>query len=316
MANRNFNFDLYRLYVGADESDATNSTSNSDTAVGNILATMASSSFDIPMTGRKSTSTWGVRQFETFTVKGRSTTDIVHRILLVKALEEQDGSTLTDVGLSLGRSTIDPPLATSVNLYFWMRRHLVAVEHNATLLTGKAWNSAIRLISKRAAKTHGNNALLLLEPVPEADSISSLLATFAKVIRIKAKVRIPNPELTRFTRALYEQLKESRINEYRQDMRNQQQGLSLEEGTLARSTIGLVEEGYKAGDVTIIGVRKNQIETVVVGHTAARGTLRVTKEEMRQLTPNSDELMIDMTIGALLGEIDRIKPIEAKADTE
>ena len=190
------------------------------------------------------------------------------------------------------------------------------MEHNATLLSGKAWRSAIRLISKRAAKTHGNSAILILEPVPEADSISTLLATFVRVIRIKAKVRIPNPELTRFTKAFYEQLKASRINEYRQDMRNQQQGLSLEEGTLARATIGLAEEGYKDGDVTIIGTRKGQIETVVVGHTAARGTLRVTKEEMRQLSPEDDPIMVTAVIGALLGEIERMKPVEGKSSIE
>ncbi len=316
MSSKHFNFDLYRLNIDADESDETNPTLNNDKAIGDILSTMASPSLDIPMTGRKSTSTWGVRLFETFVLKDSSRNEVVHRILLVKSLEEQDGSTLTDVGLTQGRSMIDPPLATSVSLYFWMRRHLVAVEHNATLLSGKAWNNAVRLISKRAAKQHSNNAFFILEPVPEADSITNLLATFSRVFRIKAKVRIPNPELTRFTKAFYEQLKASRINEYKQDMRNKQQGLSLEEGTLARATIGLVEEGYKDGDVTIVGYRKDQVETVVVGHTAARGTLRVTKESMRQLTPTDDSIVMEMSIGALLSEINRIKPIEAKAGTE
>jgi hypothetical protein len=316
MANKNFNFDLYRLNIGADENDETRSPVTTDAAIGQILATMATTDCDMPVTARKSTSTWGLRQFETFILQESARTDIVHQVLLVKALEEQDGNTLTDAGLSASRSAIQPPLATSVNLYFWMQRHLIAVEHNATLLSGTAWRQAVRLISKQAAKKHGYNAFLVLEPVAEEGTLATLLATFTRVTRIKAKVRIPNPELTRFTKALYEQLRESRIHEYRQDMQNRHQGLNLEEGTLARATVGLAEEGYKDGDVTIVGVRKSQIETVVFGHTAARGAVRITKVEMRLLKPNDDALQVQSMIGSLLREINRIKPPDTHAHTK
>lgn len=310
MANKHFNFDLYRLNIDSDENDETDLPVNTDAAIGMILEAMATPALDIAVTARKSTSTWGVRQFESFVLKDSARANVVQRILLVKALEEQDGNTLTDAGLSAARSAIQPPLATSINLYFWMQRHLVAVEHNGALLSGTAWRRAVRLISKSAAKKIGLNAFLVLEPVAEAGNLASLLASFSRVLRIKAKVRIPNPELTRYTKALFEQLKESRIQEYRQDMRNRQQGLNLEEGTLARATVGLAEEGYKDGDVTIVGLRKTQIETVVFGHTAARGSLRITKEEMRLMHPKVEPYQVETNIGSLLQEITRIKPSE------
>jgi hypothetical protein len=270
---------------------------------------MATSSFDIPVTARKTTSTWGVRQFESFALKDSAGTETVHRILLVRSLEEQDGDTLTDAGISAARSAINPPLATSVSLYIWMRRHLVAIEHNSALLSGTAWRRAFLKISERGAKKLTYRSCFVLEPIPEAGTLTALLNSFTRVTRIKLKVRIPNPDLTQHTRAFFEQLKESRIREYKQDMQNRQDGLNVTEGTLARSAVALAEDGYKDGDVTFVGIRHRQVETIVFGHTAARGTLSATKEEMRRLTPNETD-HVEIMVGSLIREINRIKPRE------
>jgi hypothetical protein len=318
MNPKKFQFDLYRLNVVDNETEADGSFISNDQQISATLRAMGNPDRDIEIAARRTRSKWGVRQFETFVTRDNSPEHSVHRVLFARALEEQAGDTLTDDGVSAARSELNPPLAASVSLYFWMHRHLVAVEHNGTLLSGSAWRAAFRRISEESARRVGYQSHFSLEPVPEPGTLLTLLTSFRKLTRLKVKVRIPNPDLTEYTRAIYEELSESRIREYTQEMQNRQDanGINVEQGSRAHRTISLAEDGYKDGDVILVGVRDRGVETVIHGRTAARGTLQITKETMRRLTATDDPLLVGEHIGALLHEINRIKPLDARASHE
>ena len=283
MSARNFEFDLYRLNIVDIEDEYSGTPIKTADQTASVLKRMTKSKFDIEFHGKKATYSWGCRQFDKFlTTEGR----VVYRIILAKSIKEQAGDTVTDSGLESAWSAINPPLAVSLALFIFEDHHFVAVEHNGTLISGQTWANAIRIISENSAKTLGLHSFFALAPIPEENSLLQTLSSFMKLYRLRTKIRIPNPDLTRYTKAIFEQLKDSAIREYRQDMRNQQEGLNTYEGSLVHSSVALAQDGYSDGDLTFIGIRSGtKVEKIIVGKTSARGRLSISKEQMRTLSP-------------------------------
>jgi hypothetical protein len=308
MSDRKFEFDLYRLNVVDNEDEYSGTPITTNMQIMAVLKQMTISTYDIGVTGKKSSVSWGFRQFDQF---ASSTGQAVYRLILAKSVEEQEGDTVTDDGIEAGRSEINPPLAISVALMFFEERHLVAIEHNSSLTGGQAWHRAFRKISDNSAKSLGLTSFLALNPVPEKNSLLDTLKSFSRLFRMRTKIRLPNPELTRYTKELFEQLKSGAIREYRQDMRNRQEGLNTQEGSLVHSSVALAESGYNDGDLVLIGVRSTgKVEKVIVGKSAARSRISLTKEQVRTLTPKDPFLLGLHPIDELIAEINRLHPID------
>jgi hypothetical protein len=193
-----------------------------------------------------------------------------------------------------------------------MSRHLVAVEHSG-ILSQTAWRDFAAKIFGNAASACDKASFLELEPVPEKHEIVSLFRSFERLTRIRAVLRIPNPELTRYTKALFEDLQTSQVREYEQDMKNPN-GLSKEENARPFATAALAEQGYKDGDVQMEGVRGGEFEKVVSGSTATRGSIASLKDFVRGLHANAKAKETQKVLTEVVKEIDRIHPPEVEGE--
>jgi hypothetical protein len=208
----------------------------------------------------------------------------------------------------------NPPLASTMILFFDMQRHLVAVEHSGEL-SQVAWKDFVEKIIANVALSLDKASEIKLEPVPEKHKILSLFKSFDRLTRIKATLRIPNPELSRYTQHLFDDLKQSDIREYSQDMKNPN-GLSKSESARPFATAALAQQGYKDGDVQMEGHRDDSFEKVISSSTATRGSIDSLKDFVRGLKANAKAKETHTVLSEITKEIDRIHPIEINASDE
>ena len=312
--SRAFNFDLYRLnivdiqdlFLGSDASRI-----RTDEDILTVLDAACSSDFDLEQETRSARYKWSVRnlyEYE-FDEYGRRFVSIV----LARSVLEKEGLIVTDYGINAGASSANPPLASAIILFFDMNRHLVAVEHSGELAQ-TAWHEFLSEIINNAAISIEKSSSIELGAVPEDNEILSLFKSFDKVTRIKATINIPNPELTRYTKLLYDDLVKSGVREYTQDMKNPN-GLSKEEDARPFATAALVQQGYKSGEVQIEGLRGESYDKVSSGSVAARGSISTLKDFVRGLHANAKAKETKNVLSEIAKEIDRIHPIEANNES-
>ncbi len=268
-----FRFEVYRLnIVDQDVIDFTGSIVRSDDQVASVLKAMTGAKFDFDMDTGTTVSLWSCREFCDFTGKSTDGTERILQITLSRSVIEQAGQTVTDKGIENAVTQYSPPPANSMQILVYLSRHIVAVEHNALLMSSERWRKVFREISKRAGESLDFRSELMLEPIPEKEELLTIFRSFPKLVRLRVKLRLPNPELTRYTKRLYDELSEGGIREYTQDMRNPN-GLNTDDGALPHSSIALAEAGYKDGEVTFVGIKGGKKEKVVTGKQAASGKL-------------------------------------------
>lgn len=142
-------------------------------------------------------------------------------------------------------------------LFFDMQRHLVATEYHGELSQNKKWKSAFSRILADAANRMQLSSSIFLEEVPEKHEIIKLFKSFERLTRLKVYLRLPNPELSRYTKSLYDDLQNGGIREYLQDMKNPA-GLSKNEKARPFASVALAEDGYKSGEVLFEGVKEGR----------------------------------------------------------
>lgn len=312
---RKFNFDLYRLNI-VDiedlfiETDALRIRGDEDLFI--ILEKSCVPEFDEEQETRNARYKWSLRYFENYSniLLERNILSVV----LARSILEKDGLIVTDEGISTGSSMSSPPLASTMILFFDMQRHLVAVEHSGEL-SQVAWKDFIEKILANVALSLNKASKINLEPVPEKHKILSLFRSFDRLTRIKATLRIPNPELSRYTQHLFDDLKKSDIREYSQDMKNPN-GLSKSEGARPFATAALAQQGYKDGDVQMEGFRNDGFEKVISSSAATRGSINSLKDFVRGLKANAKAKETHTVLSEIAKEIDKIHPIELEASDE
>lgn len=306
---RKFNFDLFRLNV-VDLEDlfleerATLLRGDSDIAI--TIEGACSSEFDNEQETRNAKYKWSLRYFSDYSSIYKSRRII--SVVLARSILEKDGLIVTEDGISAGSSASFPPLASTMMLFFDMSRHLVAVEHSGEL-SQVSWKDHLEKILDDVSLSQGKASTIRLEPVPEKHEIIGLFNSFDRITRIKATLRIPNPELTRYTKSLYDDLCASDIREYTQDMKNPS-GLSKSEDARPFATAVLAQQGYKSGDVYMEGYRDDGFEKVVSGSTASRGSISSLKDFVRGLSANAKTKETQKVLSEIAKEIDRINPPE------
>jgi hypothetical protein len=272
-----------------------------------VLQKAASADFDWTQETKKAAYKWSMRQFIDYgplAVRGH-----IASVVLAKSTLKKDGIIVTDEGITSGTSDATPPLASTMMLFFDMQRHLVAVEYHGELSQNKKWKKAFSKIVVNAANAMHMSSSLILEEVPEKHEIIKLFKSFDRLTRLKVYLRLPNPELSRYTKALYEDLQNGGIREYLQDMKNPS-GLSKKEQTRPFASVALAEEGYKSGEVLFEGLKEGRFTKVKSSEEAARGTLEILKDYVRGIAANAKAKETRHVLSAITDEIDRLHPKE------
>ncbi len=272
-----------------------------------VLQKAASADFDWTQETKKAAYKWSIRQFIDYgPVPNRGH---IASVVLAKSTLKKDGIIVTDEGITSGTSDATPPLASTMMLFFDMQRHLVAVEYHGELSQNKKWKTAFSKIVVNAANAMHMSSSLILEEVPEKHEIIKLFKSFDRLTRLKVDLRLPNPELSRYTKSLYEDLQNGGIREYLQDMKNPS-GLSKKEQARPFASVALAEEGYKSGEVLFEGLKEGRFTKVKSSEEAARGTLEILKDYVRGIAANAKAKETRHVLSAITDEIDRLHPKE------
>lgn len=304
---RKFSFSLFRLnIVDAEDmfpADLSNRLRGNE-AIRRILEFSTDSEFDAIQETRTAVFEWSLRGYLDLTefAPGR---EIVH-LVLARSLLKKDGLIVTDDGISHGTSSSYPPLASAAVVLFDLSRHLVAVEHTGEL-SQTAWKDFLEKILSSVVFSQGMMSQIALEPVPEKDGIVGLFLSFDRVTRMKLTLRLPNPELNRYTKALYDDLVRGGIREVTQDMKNPN-GMSKAEDARPYASAVLAEQGYKVGDVYMEGLKGDKFEQVTSGSDAVRGSVKSLRDFVRGLSQNLNTKEANKAVTAIMTEIDRIHP--------
>lgn len=172
--------------------------------------------------------------------------------------------------------------------------------------TGR-WLSALQNIFNDASTQLEYSFSLEFEPIPKREQIVEAFKSFSRLTRIALKLRLPNPELSRYSEALYKEMVDGGIREYHQDMRNPK-GLNQQPGQIPFAAAEIAQAGYKKGTVRMQGVRDNHLETLETGSQAARGSTDQLRDFVRGMRTNAKSKETRNAISAIIREINRLVP--------
>lgn len=306
--SKRFSFDLFRLNI-EDSSDLFIDINlkrlRGDEDIRRLLDIACDPMHDQLQKTKSAVFKWSVRSFIDLSeiAEGR---ELMH-IVLARSILEKDGMSVTDEGLTSSTSISYPPLASAIVCLFDLSRHLVAIEHTGEL-ANTAWRDFLHKILASAARSTEWWSTIELEPVPAHNDIVQLFLSFQRVTRMKVTLRIPNPELNRYTKSVYEDLRNSEIREITQDMKSPG-GLSKSPEARPFASAVLAEQGYKKGEVTVEGVRNDTFEIAQSGNEAARGVVKGLREFVRGISVNLRTKEAKNAIAAICAEIDRVHPL-------
>ncbi len=307
MPIQSFEFELYRLNLVQEPPllfKELNRPVYSDDSIVSILKHAQLPDIKIVFAGSKNTFEWVVREFVRYH-HNISDHGPVYGITIAKSVTESVGEVVTDTGIEEDVSEPDPPLAATGRIFFYMQRHLIMVERNSQITYTKRWRDALVMILKEAAKRLEFTGWMEFEPVPRHEEIFETFRSFDVLTRLRVILRLPNPDLSRHSKDLYDRMSESKIREYQQEMKNPN-GLSKKEDRLPYASLEMASLGYKKDEVTMEGFRNNRFDTVKTGGDAARGTIIATKEQMRSTRDAPEDNNSKQIIAALLMETDRL----------
>jgi len=308
MTKRQFEFELYRINLVQAEPmlfDDMNKPAKSDEDIIAILERAVRPAFKVTFSGTRNTFEWAVRDFCHYHHL-RETDAKVYGITLAKSVVETSGEIVTDTGIEEGVSEVEPPLADTCRILFYLSRHLVVIERRSTIINSR-WRQALEEILKAAAQDLGYSGWIEFEPVPRREEILRAFRSFDRLTRLRVVLRLPNPELSRYSERLYKEMEDGQIREYLQDMRNPR-GLNKAEGKLPHATTEIAAAGYKRGEVIFEGVRKNKRDVVKTGTAAAIGRIGELRDYVRGMKDNSKTKEARRITTAILDEIDRLAP--------
>lgn len=308
--SRRYSFDLFRLNI-EDRADLFLRPNiqrlRTDDDIRMLLQVATEYEQDQIQKTRSAIFKWSLREYRD--LRDSNNRELLH-VILARSVLERDGVIVTDDGMSVGTSSLNPPLASTAVCFFDLSRHLVAVEHTGDL-SQTAWKDFLQQILGSAAFRLERGSTIELEPVPEKNGIVGLFMSFERVTRMKVTLRIPNPELNRYTQAIYDDLEISGVREFTQDMKNPN-GMSKSDNARPFASAVLAEQGYKKGEVQIEGIRNDTFEQASSGTTAARGHVRGLRDFVRGLHVTAKTKEAQKMLTAITAEIDRIHPAPEK----
>lgn len=312
--NKNFHFDLHRINI-VDESNLFSSRKlkpiRSNSEITELVKNSCSPEFDIEQKTHKSKFMWSLRDFKDYTAIFKERRII--SVIISRSVISKNSLIVTDNGIINGTSASTPPPANTAVIFFDLDRHLAAIEHNGELHQ-TSWRDFIEKIFSKSAAAIEKTSSTSLTPVPEKNEIIKTFKSFEVLTRLKVTLRIPNPELNRYTKSLYEDLKQSNIREYMQDMKNPQ-GLSKDENSRPYASAAIAEQGYRDGEAQLEGIRNGKYEKVSSGTDAAKGSTKSLRDFVRGIQATAKSKETQKVLSEIMNEIDRIHPLESASET-
>lgn len=304
--HNDFNFDLYRLTIRDAESllPFMGELIRTDDQIVDVLRTACGAELDFRQETSGAIYVWGLRDFTELPSEDYPNTKAI-AVTLAKATIEKEGVIFTPITVQLGTSVAQPPPASVVTLVFQMTRHLVAVEFKSAVTSGQGWLHALHDILRRAASQRNFTSTIELQTKPRRSEILKTFVSFQRLTRIRVELLLPNPELSRLTQGLYDELQNGGIREYIADMRNPG-GLSQREQTLPHAAAAMAEDGYKKGEVLMEGIREGRKEAVKTGTRPARGKVEGIKDFVRGQATTARTQEGRIITDSILKEIDRV----------
>lgn len=306
MPERPLQFDLYRLQIVDDPTmfPFMGRPIRTDDDIERVLERASSSDFDRTNTSGRTTYRWSLRESVIY-ADGHDGAPRVAGLTLARSVVSQIGQTVTDSSIEDAVSQVTPPTAQTLHLFFNLNRHLVGAEYNSDVMSSELWRSSLHEIIDAAAHSVEFRSGLRIEPVPRDAEILTAFRSFSILTRFRVRLRIPNPELSRFTAKLRAEMEGSQIREYTQDMRNPN-GLSQREEGLPFASAAMAQDGYKDGEVLMTGMREGKRTTVRTGRRAARGRVEGLKSFVRGMASIARTREARAAVTAIMEEIDRI----------
>lgn len=310
MKNNKFRFSLYRMNIideyGLFLSDLTPRIRNDDQIL-YVIENATKPDFDYSKETKTALYKWGIREFTNYgSVNGRGP---FVSIVLARSILEQDGQVVTPDRIINATSSSSPPLAETVLIFMDMSRHLAAVEYNSVLSRSRQWKVALMSIFLHSAHSFNMSSSIQFEEIPEKHEILKLFYSFQRLTRLRVHLRIPNPEVSRYTENLFKDLQAGEIRDYIQDMKNPN-GICTEKEARPYASASLAQAGYKDGDVVFEGYKDGKFTTARSSEEAARGKIDSLKDYVRGISANAKTKETQIVLLAITEEIDRLHPQE------
>ena len=283
-----------------------------DEDIVSVLKAATASDFDVTRRARTAVYRWSLRDFDLYDGAADNTA-LVAVVDLARSTLVKDGRIVTDNGIVEGDSQSEPPLASVMRMVFYLKRHLVAVEYNSQLMVSTAWLDIFSEMISKAASVKGYGSWFELEPIPTESEVINAFKSFEKLTRLRVHLRLPNPDLSRYTRHLYEELRDGGIRDYVQDMRSFS-GLSQDEAQLPFASAAMAQGGYKKGEVRMEGISAGKFRKVTTGKQAARGTIDALRDFVRGIRISVRTREATEVVAAIERELRRIAPVEREGD--
>ncbi len=308
MVDRPFEFDLFRLViVEPDVFDFIGDAVNGDEGILKMVQEGCSSKHDVTTSGAKNHWKWSLRDFDTSSPNIFGAHGDIVSTRYARSLIEQNTAIVTDDSIVEGTSHAEPAAATPIRIVFYMQRHLVAVEHSSAVMSTHAWLDALHQVLDSAAVALNIRTQVRLEPVPEANQVMEAFFSFQRLTQIRVTLRLPNPEISRYAKGLFDQMKSGGIREYLNDLKNGS-GLSQSQGQLPHAIASLAQDGYKKGEVVMSGIKAGRRARIKTGRNAARGQVERVRDFVRGQVTIARSREAQSALAAILEEIDRMHP--------
>src|ERR1041385_2122647 len=216
-----FVFDIYRLNIVDDDTllGFMGAPMRRNDEISRVISEATNPKYDVVRENPTSIHTWSLRDFFSIEQEQLPLGEALG-VTLARSTLEKRGPIVTDTGIEQGVSEAEPPLASYVQLLFHMSRHLVAVEYNSTIMASDTWRDVLHEILSKAASELQFRSTIRLMPLPNIEEVLSAFRSFERLTRFRARLLVPNPELTRYSKKLFDELKSGDIRELLVDMRN------------------------------------------------------------------------------------------------
>lgn len=300
-----FKFFLYRLnkeYRNDLFSNRNLPNRSDDEWIEEFLRTISNPDYDYKKETRKAIYKWSLRNYQVLSESFSS-------VVLARSQLQKTSTIVTDNSIEVGDSVAEPPPADTMILLFYWKRHIVVVENRSRMTTGETWLRNFHAIIENAKMYIPIPVAPKLEPIPVQGTILDYLDELDKVVRFRIRLKLPNPELNRWAKRIYDEMIEEELTEYLQEFISPD-GIRVDKYSKAYSSGALAELGYKDGSVKIEGKKDGKHLQIDEGKTAIKGRIDQLKSLIRGLETNATGKQLPKALNTIEDEINRLFPYE------
>lgn len=139
MADRPFQFDLFRLViVEPDVFEFIGAPVNGDVGILQMIKEACTATHDVSTFGAKNHWKWSLRDFDVSAPNIFGVDGGIVSTRYARSLIEQNTAIVTDDSIVDGTSHAEPAAALPIRIVFYMKRHLIAVEHSSAIMSSLA----------------------------------------------------------------------------------------------------------------------------------------------------------------------------------